>query len=354
MSHKQVILQGFQQLCAQVVQEEQQKPQLVPEQGPQQNAQQQLQRLAFGFGFYLKPRLSELIQWAQRSRETTNFTYDLTDLNIAQLAGWVSVISSCTSPAGQPVDSRTPPRRRPAPAPQSAHRHLRQRHHSRSQHGLRPPPWLVCTGACPQAPHRGETGGQGLGSCVLASALLRNHAEGHPGRYVGTDINPRPAGCSRAPTEKSAKSSTGIRSKASSASNARSTSSSTTPITPPNTKNAYAWHRLQALYTIGSARRQRPRNRQASPIRIRHRPALPLLFGETPRPLVPRCRHWRRLGSGSGHSFCKNSRRVLILGVTGCPRWPAPGIPLPEPPDPGSDVTPSAATGCAAAKPLWR
>ena len=62
MSHKQLILQGFQQLCAQLMQEEQQNPALGPEQGPQQSAQRQLQRLGVGFGFYLKPRLSELIQ----------------------------------------------------------------------------------------------------------------------------------------------------------------------------------------------------------------------------------------------------------------------------------------------------
>jgi len=37
-----------------------------------------------------------------------------------------------------------------------------------------------------------ETGvDKGLGSCVLVDALLRKRAEGHPGRYVGTDINPQ-------------------------------------------------------------------------------------------------------------------------------------------------------------------
>jgi predicted O-methyltransferase YrrM len=36
-----------------------------------------------------------------------------------------------------------------------------------------------------------ETGvDKGLGACVLASALLRNANEGHPGRYIGTDLNP--------------------------------------------------------------------------------------------------------------------------------------------------------------------
>ena len=96
MSHQQAILQGFQQLSQQLLEEEQQKPPVAPEHGPQQTPEQQLQRLAFGFGFYLKPRLSELIQWAQRSRETSNFTYHLTELNLAHLAGWVSVIAGCS------------------------------------------------------------------------------------------------------------------------------------------------------------------------------------------------------------------------------------------------------------------
>jgi len=36
-----------------------------------------------------------------------------------------------------------------------------------------------------------ETGvDQGVGAVVLCAALARNDAEGHPGRYYGTDINP--------------------------------------------------------------------------------------------------------------------------------------------------------------------
>jgi predicted O-methyltransferase YrrM len=36
-----------------------------------------------------------------------------------------------------------------------------------------------------------ETGvDKGLGSCLLCAALMRNAAEGSPGRYIGTDINP--------------------------------------------------------------------------------------------------------------------------------------------------------------------
>ena len=37
-----------------------------------------------------------------------------------------------------------------------------------------------------------ETGvDKGLGAVLLCAALLRNRAEGHAGRYIGTEINPR-------------------------------------------------------------------------------------------------------------------------------------------------------------------
>jgi predicted O-methyltransferase YrrM len=45
-----------------------------------------------------------------------------------------------------------------------------------------------------------ETGiDKGLGSCVLASALLRNRAEGHSGTYYGTEIDPAAGYLFRAP-----------------------------------------------------------------------------------------------------------------------------------------------------------
>ena len=192
MSRQQAILQGFQQLCSQLLQEEQQKPPLAPEQGPHQNAQQQLQRLGFGFGFYLKPRLSELIQWAQSSRETSNFTYDLTELNLSQLAGWVSVITGCT--LQQAIQWIHELRHDDA-----LRHHLNQLTATSDSaitadlnmgYGRRLGWYALVRALKPRTVV--ETGvDKGLGSCVLAAALLRNRAEGHPGRYVGTDINPQ-------------------------------------------------------------------------------------------------------------------------------------------------------------------
>jgi hypothetical protein len=148
--------------------------------------------LAFGFGFYLKPRLSELIHWAQRSRETSNFTYDLTDLNLGQLAGWVSAITGCSlQQARLWIDELR--------HDTALRQHLNQRTASAEDaitadlnmgYGRRLGWYALVRALKPRTVV--ETGvDKGLGSCVLAAALFRNHAEGHPGRYIGTDINPQ-------------------------------------------------------------------------------------------------------------------------------------------------------------------
>ena len=192
MSNHQVILQGFQQLISQLLQEEQQKSPLTIQDGPEQNSQQQLQRLAFGFNFYLKPRLRELIEWTQRSRETTNFTYDLTTINLAQLAGWVSTVSNCTlNEANQWIQELR--------QDDVLRQHLNELTAKSDSaitadlnmgYGRRLGWYALVRALKPRTVV--ETGvDKGLGSCVLAAALLRNHAEGHPGRYFGTDINPQ-------------------------------------------------------------------------------------------------------------------------------------------------------------------
>lgn len=200
MGNQQVILQGFQQLNAQLVEEELEKPSVAPEEGPQQSPEQQLQRLAFGFGFYLKPRLSELIQWAQRSRETSNFTYDLTELNLGQLAGWVVAISGCSlQQASHWIDELR--------NDNALREHLNQRTANANDliradlnmgYGRRLGWYALVRALKPRLVV--ETGvDKGLGSCVLAAALLRNQDEGHSGRYLGTDINPQAGWLFQAP-----------------------------------------------------------------------------------------------------------------------------------------------------------
>ena len=179
-------------LFARFMEEEEQKPALAPPEGPFQPKQLQFKRLAFGFDFYIKPRLSELINWTQTSREITNFTYDLTENNIAQLAGWVSVISSCSLQNAMSWIHELL-------GDDDLRNHLNQLTSASDGviaadlnmgYGRRLGWYALVRALKPKTVI--ETGvDKGFGSCVLAAALLRNRAEGYPGTYFGTDINPQ-------------------------------------------------------------------------------------------------------------------------------------------------------------------
>ena len=45
---------------------------------------------------YEWPRVRAMASWLVRSRETTNFTYDITDRNLCHLADFLSVVTGCT------------------------------------------------------------------------------------------------------------------------------------------------------------------------------------------------------------------------------------------------------------------
>ena len=132
-------------------------------------------------------------RWLFTSREHHNYTYDLTPLNREHLAWFVSVVvrragrrrCAARSPRSTPTTrcartSSRPPRRPPAaawPTGRSA-----------------TPAGSAGTPSCAPASraHVVETGvDKGLGTCVLASALLRNAAEGHPGRVTSLGHQPR-------------------------------------------------------------------------------------------------------------------------------------------------------------------
>ena len=134
--------------------------------------------------YYLKPRLSELIEWVQRSRETSNFTYDLNELNLGHLAGWVSAISGCSlHQARKWMDELR--------QDSKLRQHLNQRTVMSDDaitadldmgYGRRIGWYALVRALKPRMVV--ETGvDKGLGSCVLAAALLRNRAESHQGHY---------------------------------------------------------------------------------------------------------------------------------------------------------------------------
>lgn len=151
---------------------------------------QQTRRLKVIFP-HLKSTLGKYFLWLFNSREINNFTYDLEDTNKRYLAAFVSDV---TSKSYDEIIGYL--------AELENDRELKQ--HIRNTTEAHPTAftdkvvrygrrmgWYAFVRACkPRIVV--ETGvDKGLGSCVLASALLRNESEGHPGFYYGTDIDPQ-------------------------------------------------------------------------------------------------------------------------------------------------------------------
>ncbi|BCL15981.1 O-methyltransferase [Micromonospora sagamiensis] len=130
-------------------------------------------------------------RWLMTSREHHNYTYDLTWLSKSHLAWFVSVV--CDTPVKQ-IRAYI----QEIEGDENLRRHIEQTTQGAARRGLadrqvryaRRVGWYAIVRARrPQ--HVVETGvDKGLGSCVLAAALLRNAAEGHPGRLTSLDINP--------------------------------------------------------------------------------------------------------------------------------------------------------------------
>lgn len=130
-------------------------------------------------------------RWLLTSREHHNYTYDLTKLSREHLAWFVSVLTD--TPVKQVRDYLAE-----IESDQDLRRHIEQTTAASARRGLadrqvryaRRIGWYAIVRATRPA-HVVETGvDKGLGTCVLAAALLRNAAEGHPGRVTSLDINP--------------------------------------------------------------------------------------------------------------------------------------------------------------------
>lgn len=159
-------------------------------------------RLATALGYYRRP-LALVARWLFTSREHTNFTYHLTPLNRRYLARFLAVVCDARPETmegylREVVDDEAL-RAHIARLTRASARNFIADDEPRYARRIG---WYAIVRATRPAVVV-ETGvDKGLGSCLLTAALMRNSAEGHPGRLFGTDINPRAGYLLQAPYDR--------------------------------------------------------------------------------------------------------------------------------------------------------
>lgn len=146
------------------------------------------------FGYAAKVDLRfkrQVLRWLFTSREKTNLTYRLSSANIEYLAAAVSTVTGVSVEEAKVFIDEVE-------SDQELRAHIREatlaspRRYScdlEAKYGRRAGWYAVVRAVKPKVVV--ETGvDKGLGSCVLAAALLKNRDEGHEGRLYGTDIDP--------------------------------------------------------------------------------------------------------------------------------------------------------------------
>ena len=139
----------------------------------------------------MRTPLVNSIRWLATSRETTNFTYDLDDLNRRYLAAMISDILtvdySTIAEYFSELEGDTQLKQHVIRV--TAASKLAAIADEYVRFGRRLGWYAVVRALKPRLIV--ETGvDKGLGSCILTAALKRNSQEGFEGRYIGTDINP--------------------------------------------------------------------------------------------------------------------------------------------------------------------
>jgi predicted O-methyltransferase YrrM len=142
--------------------------------------------------YFCGDRLAQVTRWLFISREHTNLTYNLTDLNQQYLAHFLSIVCN------QPAKIMEGYLREALDDVQLRSHIITCTRESKRNYLADDVPryarrigWYAIVRATRPAVVV-ETGiDKGLGSCLLTAALMRNRNEGYPGTYFGTDINPR-------------------------------------------------------------------------------------------------------------------------------------------------------------------
>jgi len=148
-------------------------------------------RLAQASRYYL-PQVPSILSWAARSREDTNFTYDLTDDSLRYLAHTVAVATGASAAIAQQyiAEARSDWALERTVIDAIRRSPFRFVTDERCEFGRRLGWYAIARIRKPRVVV--ETGvDKGLGAILLCSALLRNEAEGVAGLYYGTDIDPK-------------------------------------------------------------------------------------------------------------------------------------------------------------------
>jgi hypothetical protein len=159
-------------------------------------------RLAMSLRLTLKP-VFQGIAWTFASREHYNLTYDLEPLNLQHLAAYLATITGKSYEIIwgylNEIDGDAALKEHVLRCTKaSIERHVADM----EVHYGRRVGWYALVRAI-QPRVIVETGvDKGLGTCVMAAALMRNAAEGAPGKVIGIDINPRAGYLLQAPYQR--------------------------------------------------------------------------------------------------------------------------------------------------------
>ena len=147
-------------------------------------------RVLYAMSYYNKKYI-QILKWGMRSRETANYTYDLTEQNILYLAQTISVVTRIDSKKiieyiNEARNNEQLKEHIISATMKSPHKEYAD---LRVDFGRRLGWYAFARTLKPKIIV--ETGvDKGLGSVLLCSALLKNKEEGFDGLFYGTDINP--------------------------------------------------------------------------------------------------------------------------------------------------------------------
>ena len=141
---------------------------------------------------YIHGPLSNMVKWLFSSRETTNFTYDLEELNTRYLASLIADITNIEFSLAMAyiaeIEEDKEIRQHIIDATSESDYSFKA--DTKVKFGRRIGWYAITRALKPRSVI--ETGvDKGFGACVLTAALKKNEEEGYRGQYYGTDINPR-------------------------------------------------------------------------------------------------------------------------------------------------------------------